>query len=70
MVLSGVSISALTSESRSWHGHVYAGDTTPPLHAQTPVASVPLQAPAVALKKHVSFTGLTVELFEDVEEVR
>ncbi len=24
----------------------------------------------MALKKHLSFTGLTVELFEDVEEVQ
>ena len=31
---------------------------------------MPAQAPAVTLKKHLSFTGLTVELFEDVEEVQ
>ena len=35
-----------------------------------PAGSAPVHAPAVALKKHLSFTGLTVELFEDVEEVQ
>ena len=46
-----------------------AGDSTPPLQAQTPEASAPTRAPSIALKKRVTFTGLTVELFEDVEEV-
>ena len=46
-----------------------AGDSTPPLQAQAPEASAPTRAPSIALKKRVTFTGLTVELFEDVEEV-
>ena len=46
-----------------------AGDSSPPLQAQTPEGGAPARAPSIALKKRVTFTGLTVELFEDVEEV-
>ena len=46
-----------------------AGDSTPPLQAQTSAGSAPARAPSIALEKRVAFTGLTVELFEDVEEV-
>ena len=51
----------------------YPGDSSPPLQAHMSAGSAPAQASpraaATALKKHISFTGLTVELFEDVEEV-
>ena len=49
---------------------LHAGDSSPPLQTQTPEGSAPARAPSIALKKHVAFTGLTVELFEDIEEVR
>lgn len=39
----------------------YAGETTPPLTAPMPAA--------MRLQKLMSFAGLTVELFEDMEEV-
>lgn len=50
--------------------HAHAGDSSPPLQAQVPDGRAGAKTPAIALKKHVSFTGITVELFEDMEEVQ